>query len=47
MTWGTLIPAAVFRIAGASRQDVKYPSAKSSQPHIEENEPASQDWYEE
>lgn len=28
-------------------QEGEYPSANSSQPYIEENEPAFQDWYEE
>lgn len=41
------IPTAVLRVTYALMPDATPAPAKSSQPRIEENEPASQDWYEE
>ena len=37
----------MFKVPDALTQEANYSSAKSFHPCIEENEPASQDWYEE
>ena len=41
------LTAAMFKVPDALTQEANYSSAKSFHPCIEENEPASQDWYEE
>ena len=41
------LTAAMFKVPDALTQEANYSSAKFFHPCIEENEPASQDWYEE